>query len=75
MGRESSGTEFSAAGGGIVPLLAWSRVRDGRYFLAEVRRRGEPAMRPTGMPVQKQQLRGHELFATILGEERVSTPS
>jgi hypothetical protein len=47
---------------------------DGQYFLAEVWRRGEPAMRPTGMAAQDQQIRGRGLFATILGEERVSIP-
>jgi hypothetical protein len=37
-------------------------------------RRGEPAMRLTGMAAQEQQIHDRGLFATILGEEQVSIP-
>ena len=73
------------AGGGTVgggTTVAWTGIRDGRSFLAEVWRRGEPDMRPdygrimlartTGMAALEESYCGRVLFATIEGELRVT---
>ena len=79
------GSESSVAGGGTVgggATVAWSCIKDGRYFGQEVWRRGEPSMRPdsgrivlartAGMEALEESYRGHALFATTDGDRRVT---
>ena len=67
------------AGGGSVP---WSRIRDSRYYLEEIMRRGDPDLRPAagriviprtaGMLVLESQFRGRSVFMTPECHRRVT---
>ena len=67
----------SSVAGGAEPVPVWGDIRDGRRYVEEVYRRGEPGMRPyvarvvlgrtAGMAAQEMQFRGRALYATIMG--------
>ena len=84
-GSASAGSESSVAGGGTVgggTTVPWSHVRDSRYFMEEVWRRGEPSVRPdsgrivlartAGMATLEERYRGRALFARVEGDMRVT---
>ncbi|CAM0905266.1 unnamed protein product [Alopecurus aequalis] len=84
-GRSMSyGSESSVAGGGYEPVLVWGNIPDGRRFIEEVHRHGEPDQRPwvdhvvlprtAGMSAREEQFRGRALFATVMGDSLPVTP-
>ncbi|CAM0949469.1 unnamed protein product [Alopecurus aequalis] len=69
----------SVNGGDEQPVPVWGNVPDGRRFIEEIHRSGDPDLRPyvdhrvvlprkVGKAAQEQKYRGRALFATVMGD-------
>ncbi|KAM0832572.1 hypothetical protein ACQ4PT_064804 [Festuca glaucescens] len=80
--RSRKRTHARSDGEGQAALAHWPRIRDGRSFLLESWRRGEPDMRPdsgriviartAGMDALEKQLYGRAVYVTMEGGVRVT---